>query len=219
MGGHIVGAFGAVTVGLRYCREAYSRFGAPSHMTEADQVRQLALSFSMIFLLLFAAANPAAASDVQLLRKLLVERLVLMEQVAAYKWNNDLPIDDPVREANVLDAAIARSRAAGLKPEAARHFILAQMEAAKMMQRHYFARWEEQAVGPIDDVPDLVGELRPRIGALSGELVTVVAKNQTQLETCPAIAVLRPIPLEFSAVPKVWVEAVSGIVGDSPDCL
>ena len=112
-------AFGAVTVGLRFCRGAYSRFGAPSHMTETDQVRQLALSFSMIFLLLFAAGNAAAASDVQLLRKLLVERLALMEQVAAYKWNNDLPIDDPAREANVLSAALARSRAADLRPRGA----------------------------------------------------------------------------------------------------
>ena len=188
-------------------------------MTETDQVRQLALSLFLISLLLFAAGNAAAASDVQLLRKLLVERLALMEQVAAYKWNNDLPIDDPAREANVLSAALARSRAAGRRPEAARRFVVAQMEAAKMMQRYYFARLEEQAVDSIDDVPDLVGELRPKIGALSGELVSVVAKNQTQLEACLAIAVLRPLPPEFSAVPKVWVEAVGGIVGDRPDCL
>jgi chorismate mutase len=181
-------------------------------------VRQSALCLFLIVLLPLVAADAAATSDVQLLRKLLIERLALMEQVAAYKWSNDLPIDDPVREANVLKAAVARARAAGLKPEAARLFILAQMEAAKMMQRHYFASWEEQSVGSIDDMPDLVGELRPKIGALSVELVSVVAMSQAQLNTCPAIAVLRPIPPEFSGVPKVWGEAVSGIVENRPNC-
>ena len=181
-------------------------------------MRHSALCLFLILLLPLVAADAAATSDVQLLRKLLIERLALMEQVAAYKWNNDLPIDDPVREANVLNASVARARAAGLKPEAARRLILDQMEAAKMIQRHYFASWEEQSVGSIDDVPDLVGELRPKIGALSGELVSVVAMSQAQLHTCPAIAVLRPIPPEFSGVPKVWVEAVSSIVGNRPDC-
>lgn len=182
-------------------------------------MRQLALSLFITFLLSFVAANCATADDVQLLRKLLIERLALMEQVAAYKWNNDLPIDDPVREANVLKAAIARSRAAGLKPEAAQRFMVAQMEAAKMVQKHYFARWEEDAVGAIEGVPDLVEELRPRIGTLSVELVSAMANNQEELQTCPAIAVLRPTPPEFSTVPKAWVEAVSGIVGDRSDCL
>lgn len=104
----------------------------------------------LVLLAILASANGPAGADpaggVHALRHLLVERLGLMEQVAAHKWNERLPIDDPVREANVLAAALARSRAAGLDVRLARRFIVAQMEAAKIVQRFYFDTWRSGGV-------------------------------------------------------------------------
>ena len=96
-------------------------------MTETNQLRH---TFSVLLLVLVSVACNGRASadgDVHALRSLLIQRLALMEQVAEYKWENDQPIDDPVREANVLKAASARAQAAGLDPAATRRFIVAQM--------------------------------------------------------------------------------------------
>ena len=161
-------------------------------------------------------ADPAG--NVHSLRHLLIERLTLMEQVAAYKWNEKLPVDDPVREANVLAATLARSRAAGLDVALARRFIVAQMEAAKIVQRFYFETWEEGGVERIADVPDLETELRPKIGALSADLIVSLAENSSELTRCAAVPILRPIPETLANVPRAWAVAVDGVLGERVDC-
>lgn len=181
-------------------------------------MRHAVLALLMVLALAPCAARAAAASDVLSLRALMIERLALMEDVAAYKWNNKHPIDDPPREANVLKAALARSRTAGLDPKIARRFIVAQMEAAKTVQRHYFDLWREEAVVHVSGAPDLVTELRPRIGALSSDLIAAMAKDRNELDDCSAVSVLRPVPQELSDVPEAWAVAVEGVLGERADC-
>lgn len=164
------------------------------------------------------AGCAGAADDVQSFRLLLIERLALMEQVAADKWNNARPIDDPVREANVLKAALARSRTAGLDPAVAWRFIVAQMEAAKLVQRYYFGVWQVEGVDQVPGAPDLVTELRPRIGALSADLIAAMAAGGGQLQTCAAASVLRPVPPALADVPLAWDVAVGGVLGGREDC-
>ena len=175
---------------------------------------------ALLFILVsvVCAGRVTAAGDVEAVRSLLIERLALMEQVAAYKWENDQPIDDPVREANVLKATLARAQAAGLDPAVARRFIVAQMEAAKTVQRHYFTLWQGETVERSDGAPDLVTELRPRIGALSADLIVAVADSWQQLQTCAAVSVLRPVPQEFFDVPRAWNIAAKGVLGVRNDC-
>ncbi|MDJ0514354.1 MAG: gamma subclass chorismate mutase AroQ [Methyloceanibacter sp.] len=174
---------------------------------------------ALLFLTLMPGTGRAdGASDVQMLRDLLIERLVLMEQVAAYKWNTQSPIDDPVREANVLKASIARAHAAGLNPSVARRFIAAQMEAAKIIQRYYFATWREEEPVGISAPPDLVTELRPKIGALSVALIAALADQGAELESCSAAKVLRPVPKELEPVPEAWTMAVKGVLDSDAAC-
>ena len=187
-------------------------------MTETDHLRHAVLA-----LLIFLALPPLVgcadtANEVLVLRRLMIERLALMEQVAAYKWNNKLSIDDPVREANVLKAAMARSRAAGLDPKTAQRFIVAQMEAAKTVQRYYFDLWRQQAVAHVNGASDLVADLRPRIGALSVDVIAAMAKGGSQLADCSSTSVLRPVPQELSNVPRAWNIAVDGVLGERGDC-
>lgn len=187
-------------------------------MTETEQLRRAVL---VLLLFLTSAQSAWAAgpeSDLDALRKLLIERLALMEQVAAYKWNKRLPIDDPAREANVLKATLARSRGAGLDDELARRFIVAQMEAAKIVQRFYFETWREESVETIADVPDLKTDLRPRIGALSADLIVSVAESRSQLAACPAVSILMPVPEKLLRVPRAWAVAVKGVLGEQMVC-
>jgi len=168
--------------------------------------------------LLPSAVRADSATDVELLRGLLIERLALMEQVAAYKWNTRHPIDDPVREANVLKASMARARAAGLNLSAARRLIAAQMEAAKMVQRHFFTAWREGEPLRVSDPPDLHTELRHEIGSLSAALIAAVADLGKELEYCSAAMVLRPVPAELQPVPEAWSVAVNGVLDADAAC-
>lgn len=183
-------------------------------------MNQVGLAALMVLMLMPCTARAAGeeSDDIQMIRDLLIERLALMEQVAAYKWNAQRPIDDPVREANVLKASMARARAAGLDPNVAKRFITAQMEAAKIVQRHFFAIWREAEPVDISEPPDLVTELRPKIGALSGALIEAVANQSVELESCSAAQVLRPVPSELQPVPEAWTMAVGGVLDTDAAC-
>lgn len=185
---------------------------------ETDKVRLPLLVLIMVLIGAPGACRADAADEAHAFRALLIERLGLMEQVAGYKWNAGRAINDPVREANVLKAALVRSRAAGLDPTIARRFVLAQMEAAKMVQRFSFQRWRETSVDRVPGIPDLDTVLRPRIGALSTALIAALAESDGRLQTCEAAAVLEPVPPAFSKVPQAWNVAVDGVLVGPVDC-
>lgn len=187
-------------------------------MTETEQLCRLVLVLLLVLTSTQSAWAAGPESGLDALRKLLIERLALMEQVAAYKWNQRLPIEDPAREANVLNATLARSRAAGLDDGLARRFIVAQMEAAKFVQRYYFETWRKEGVETIADVPDLKTNLRPRIGALSADLIVSVAESRSQLAACPAVSILMPVPEKLLRVPRAWAIAVKGVLGEQMVC-
>lgn len=187
-------------------------------MTETYQLRHAVLALVVVLALPPSPGRAETGNDVRVLRGLMIDRLALMEQVAAYKWNSKLPIDDPVREENVLKATMARARSAGLNQETARRFIVSQMEAAKSVQRYYFAKWQDQGATHVAGASDLVTELRPRIGALSARLIAAMAEGGSQLEECSAVTVLRPVPPALSDVPRAWNIAVDGVLGEHGGC-
>ncbi|NIP77428.1 MAG: chorismate mutase, partial [Xanthomonadales bacterium] len=61
--------------------------------------------------------------------------------VAAWKHARGKPVEDLEREAVVVDRAAADAAAAGLDPETARPFFMAQIDAAKSVQHCWIARW------------------------------------------------------------------------------
>ena len=124
----------------------------------------------------FPETHPTpAASSVDRLLDLMRQRLLVMHQVARWKWNTRQPIADPPREQALLAALLTRSRPHQLDPAFTRAFFSAQMEAAKQLQQADFDQWQAAQHGPFADVPDLATELRPRIDALSDDLLTALA--------------------------------------------
>src|SRR5215468_9195975 len=121
------------------------------------------------------ATDPAAREAVpdraiDRLLGLMRSRLVVMHDVARWKWASKAPIEDPGREAALLGDVADRGAALGLDPAATRAFFAAQIEAAKVVQRADFARWQADRRSPEGEAPDLAGVLRPRIDALNRDL-------------------------------------------------
>ena len=143
----------------------------------------------------------AAAIDVEPLRKLLGERLALMPDVARHKWNTRSPIEDLARESQIIAGLQRDAEAVGIPAPWAERFFRGQIEAAKVIQRDLFARWEATGQGKFAGVPDLATAIRPRLDALTLELLRALAaawpaladpKQQTRLAA--ALQPLRTAP-------------------------
>lgn len=114
---------------------------------------------------------------------LMRSRLGVMHDVARWKWAAKSPIEDPEREAALLRDVSDRGITLGLDTATTRAFFGAQIEAAKIVQRADFRRWEADHRGPEGEAPDLAGVLRPRIDALNRDLLAALAEAKPRLRT------------------------------------
>lgn len=106
----------------------------------------------------------------------LARRLELMPAVAAFKRTRGLPIEDPPREARVLERAQSAAAAAGLDAASVRALFVTQIDLAKAVERRG------------GDAPplDLERELRPALSRIGDDIVARLA----------ALAPLPPSALE-----------------------
>lgn len=103
------------------------------------------------------------------------ERLSYMQDVALYKSLNGLPVDDPAREALVLDRALDDARYAGLDPVTVEAFFEAQIALAKVIQYRYLADLQtHEADRAAVDLPSVV---RPKLIALGALIIDRIADS------------------------------------------
>jgi chorismate mutase len=105
------------------------------------------------------------------LADLAVQRILLADKVAAAKFGTTQPIDDPVREQQVLDQVAATSASMGLPPGTSVRFFQAQIEANKVVQRALFQRWTEHPAEQPAERPDLAKEVRPQLDRITGQIL------------------------------------------------
>jgi chorismate mutase len=122
---------------------------------------------------------PPAVAD---LLRLMKQRLLLMHDVARWKWTAKRPIADPERERTLLRDIESRCLAHGVEPELARAFFTAQMDAGKMVQEEDYRRWEAEQAGPFPDAPDLASSIRPKIDALTDAILDALAAAKPLLK-------------------------------------
>lgn len=115
------------------------------------------------------------------LRLAIDQRLLLAQAVARAKWNVHAPIEDPGREAQVIQAAVKQGSALGLSSVWIETVFRAQIEASKTVQRELFAQWSAQHAGKFDDAPDLAQTIRPELDRLTAQLLRSMAANQAVL--------------------------------------
>lgn len=145
------------------------------------------LFWASVVVLMLAAPSASTAQEslspqLSRLSKLIVERLSLMEDVAAYKWAHKLPVEDKARETNVIAAGQAAAVALGLAPESVAPFLQAQMEAAKTVQKAKINSWRRGRKRPPKRIPDLAKDLRPAISTATDALMRQLALARPQLE-------------------------------------
>jgi len=122
---------------------------------------------------LLLGALPAAAETGSELFDLIGARLELMDDVAAYKWQHGLAIEDLEREDRVVDEVVVSALRHGLDVTGSQALFAAQVDAAKAIQRHWFEIWSAGA-GPAQ-VPDLHSEVRPRLLWLGDAILAAAA--------------------------------------------
>lgn len=128
-------------------------------------------------------AVPAAAADERFLEDdaavgrvmdLVGQRLELMPAVAAAKWRSGAPIADPLRERAVASQAGWEALRVGLAAEPVAGLVGLQMRFGRDAQQRLHQRWRERGFDVVPDGPDLARDLRPRIDALTGELLRAI---------------------------------------------
>jgi len=127
-----------------------------------------------------AFLDPEAA--VARVLELSAARLALMPAVAAAKWRTRAPIADPAREAAVIEQAVARGRAVGLDPDGVRALFELEIGWARESEQRLEDRWRTSGFDGLEPAVDLTRELRPRLDALTGELVTALYLARPALE-------------------------------------
>jgi chorismate mutase-like protein len=119
-------------------------------------------------------AEPAAINLAPLC-ELMAGRLALMPDVARYKWNLRQPIEDVARERQIIAGLRQEAVALGVPAAWAEEFFQAQIEAAKIVQRELFRQWETEKRGRFESAPDLTGETRPKLDAITPKLLRELA--------------------------------------------
>jgi chorismate mutase len=106
--------------------------------------------------------------------ELLAQRLLLADKVAAAKYGTDTPIDDPEREARILDDVRARAVGLGLEPDAVAAVFRVQIAATKLVQRGLYARWDAHPAERPTERPDLAKEVRPALDRITTQLLAAL---------------------------------------------
>ena len=144
-------------------------------------------------LVLFAAwvggmklAN-AATDPLRSLVQISAQRLQIARQVALEKWYSGARVEDPSREAEVLQNAAKDGENVGLESTQVEEFFKAQIEANKLIQYSLLADWRRDGRAPGHAAADLVKEIRPQLDEIEKRLIqelkqSAVARSVT---TCP----------------------------------
>jgi chorismate mutase len=117
-------------------------------------------------------------ADLRQLLELQKQRLDVATPVARSKWNSGAAIDDPAREATILNEVAAQAQKIGVDPQWSRRFFQDQFDAGKIVQRELHAQWRAQGLPPFAAPPDLAREVRPVLDKLTPALLQSLLRLQ-----------------------------------------
>lgn len=106
-----------------------------------------------------------------------VQRLALAREVAFVKWDDGTPVEDVVRERQVIDAAVTAGREVELPAEFVHRFFSAQIEANKLIQYALLTKWQAQGRAPEHSGIDLAATVRPQIDRIQAVLISALVNR------------------------------------------
>ncbi len=92
-----------------------------------------------------------------------------MNEVALYKLQNQIPVEDLEREGVVLENVKLRASSAGLNAETVEKLFTIQMDVAKAIQSRFIAS-DDSNISEREAV-DLNSRIRPALSALTGQII------------------------------------------------
>ncbi len=132
--------------------------------------------YSVILTLALSGFSVTAMSTVMpSVGNLIDERLSYMKDVSGYKAQNHLAIEDLTQEKKVLEKAVADANSLGIEGRTVKHFVQAQMDAAKAIQYRYRADWLSAPEPGWQPRP--LDQVRHKISQLSYSILQKVAKR------------------------------------------
>ena len=132
-----------------------------------------------------AFADPGA--DVRSVFQLLQKRLLLMQDVAAWKHAHAMPVVDAAREQQVLDATTRQAGELGIDAESARQLLALQIQLAVRVQESLLSDWRSGKSAP-PPARDLAAEVRPQLDRIGAELLHAIYLALPELQQ-PGFAV------------------------------
>jgi len=142
-----------------------------------------------LFCLLLSLYVPACAAEsgstraVDALVQLAGERVATADRVAAAKWGTDKAIDDPAREAQVLDDTVKRAAGMGVDTDATVRIFRDQIEANKLVQRGLHREWQAAPAEAPRERPDLSKQVRPALDRIGAALLIAIRDARPLLES------------------------------------
>ena len=124
--------------------------------------------------------------QVDRLLNLIRQRLLIQNDVARWKWNQNSAIEAPGREQELLAEIRKQAPADGLDPDAAVVFFQWQLFAGKLLQVNDFQTWQRENIQVFDNVPNLNQTLRPSLDRLTPEILSALAPLSPAL-SCPTL--------------------------------
>lgn len=143
---------------------------------------------------------------------LIQKRLVIMHEVARTKWNQNLPIEDKMREQQILADLTNKGSQYGLDEKLVTRFFHAQIEASKDIQKNDFSLWKERGIVKFDKVFSLKDELRLYIDRLNHEMLTLLSIIYSQSFEAHSLSILdHPLSTRPSDYieKSIWLSAIS----------
>jgi chorismate mutase len=125
-----------------------------------------------------AAPSSPPSSGLTSLIGLAAERILLADKVAAAKFGTTTPIEDPVREQQVLDQAARLAADAGVDRAETVEFFRAQIEMSKAVQRGLHDLWTRHPELAPAERPDLATEVRPELDRITVAFIGQLAATE-----------------------------------------
>ncbi|MFW2241022.1 chorismate mutase [Rhodococcus opacus] len=144
--------------------------------------RRAAVAAVMLGLLTAGGTAPAGAQTRPLepIARAVSLRLATADAVAAAKWGTPSPIDDPAREAQVLNAVATQAADEGLSAARVQQVFRDQIEANKEVQRALFAWWSV-APGAAPTVRPDLSQVRPVIDRRNSDILLQLREQEAVL--------------------------------------
>jgi chorismate mutase-like protein len=143
-----------------------------------------------------------------------------MHEVAKTKWNGGLPVEDKVREQQILGVLAAQAGQYSLDPQWVTRFFQAQIEASKEIQRADLAIWQKEGRPKFEKTLSLQTELRSCIDDINREMLVVLGKIGRK-KTMPnkAYVLKQPVPVkQTDAISDgTWLTATAPLAVSDPE--